>query len=183
MIVGNGGEYPKTPWTLPEMIKNNILFASVSSTFFVYLNFPRKLMRNQRGQVPPNHAITRLLNHCKLYACHLWNHCIVWSGLLKHGLRDLLNLCSNLAITKAQEIIPFSLSNHLHSSEDQLVGFKNSIRRMERPHHFTPNSVRLEFFILRRIHTIRPEPFHYHCSPHFFIIVLVFVVVVSGMGG
>ena len=69
--------------------------------------------------------------------------------------------------TYIKKIINPKSKLNLHSSEDQLVGFKNSIRRMERPHHFTPNSVRLEFFILRRIHTIRPEPFHYHCSRPF----------------
>ena len=69
--------------------------------------------------------------------------------------------------TYKKKIINPKSKLNLHSSEDQLVGFKNSIRRMERPHHFTPNSVRLEFFILRRIHTIRPEPFHYHCSRPF----------------
>ena len=52
-----------------------------------------------------NSAIERFLD---------WkNHCMVWSNLLRHGLRDLLSLCSNLAITKTKEIILFSTSNHL----------------------------------------------------------------------
>ena len=53
--------------------------------------------------------------------------CRLKKSLYGHGLRDLLSLCSNLAITKSKEIIPFSSSNHPENKITTLIVYVEDI--------------------------------------------------------
>lgn len=112
MIRENGGdpEYPETHWTLTEMIKNKMLFASLSSTFFECANSPKKLKR--RGQVPPqapriHHAITRPLNHWRARVCNLWDWKLL--GAFSHSqldFKELLNAYEKHILMCTNRIYP-----------------------------------------------------------------------------